>query len=982
MDFGSEFEAEPQGPDLESDPDLADFVAELAGIEIPQRADFEEELLAQLEQSWVMEEDPELQDLLTELSALDISERPSFRPELLAQLERTWLKEAVIPGRRWAWSRMAAAAAVAGLIMSVSVPPARAAIRAFFVGSAEADAPVEVMVPSTRFVAAPVPEVVSTLDVADQPAPTPDYTEPSLPMEAVEPFIPARVTYPELRDRESSEALILSFYPADLRSFGIGGTARVALWIDPEGSVSEPRVVESSGVAGLDQAAVAAAPNLRFYPALERGIPRGTWVEFDMVFRAPGAAERVDDEPVVMDEPVIDDLREPDLVNLEDAPLGPTMGTFALDGEDLLLQALGPQAEGETELGSAQSLLAGEAPASVLPLAWRAEAAATLEAAILRSPGNPAPYLALGRIRVNQGLDRDALRLFNLGLSRVESTDRAIPPEVVAGLHYERGLILHERWAPWADLGRVASSEVHREDCSQAGPVEATDGYVDTASLIRWNYLCPAKLETVFSEAFEPQSGPGRVYHEAVLDGFRSAADAHPAHREAATELILHLAEDGEWDEARERARTFAVATGGSVEAILLRGLVEHRSGNSARAQELFSLALANMPATERETLTGVSSVVTPQELHKLAAAGDGERSEMMDRFWALADPTPGTELNEAWVEHVSRGVYATRRFGSNRDAIEAWLRYGRPDAVRAFGQGETRIEFWDLGPGPDLTFHRPAGSFGLTLTAEGRAYLEELKAVEARRWPLPGSVKTLSGQATRFPGAESGFARVHLGIDVSALELDPGEGIPVTVLALDAEGDAEVLERFTRYDMGSVLRTAAEAGTEVSELVVDLELPDGTRAVYRTPVAATSSDPASGLMLVRPATAGTEFEGRWNAESVQTLASADLVAGGTVGLYAEFRPQTAAAGAPVPVFQAALRSADGARVIPLRVRAAGAGDPRTTWPGEPDLDGVYRVYAVADLDGISAGDYTVVLGTVGTPDSALGVASREVRIR
>ena len=34
----------------------------------------------------------------------------------------------------------------------------------------------------------------------------------------------------------------------------------------------------------MDQAAIAAAPFLRFYPAVDRGRPVGTWVRFDLEF--------------------------------------------------------------------------------------------------------------------------------------------------------------------------------------------------------------------------------------------------------------------------------------------------------------------------------------------------------------------------------------------------------------------------------------------------------------------------------------------------------------------------------------------------------------------------------------------------------------------------------------------------------------------------------------------------------------------------
>ena len=115
---------------------------------------------------------------------------------------------------------------------------------------------------------------------------------------------------------------------------------------------------------------------------------------------------------------------------LVDEPPAPT------DGEDaqleLLREALGDDRDDE-EL---EGLLSGEPPETALPLRWRHDAAAALEEAILRDSDNPAPYLALGRIRARQGLRGDARLAMAAKSSTVTGRRSAWSPAVAP----------HQRW--------------------------------------------------------------------------------------------------------------------------------------------------------------------------------------------------------------------------------------------------------------------------------------------------------------------------------------------------------------------------------------------------------------------------------------------------------------------------------------------------------------------------------------------------------
>ena len=64
-------------------------------------------------------------------------------------------------------------------------------------------------------------------------------------------------------------------YPLALVDRRIGGTVLVRMFVDDSGQVvrESTRIQESSGYPALDSAALAAAPKLRYAPALRNGVP-------------------------------------------------------------------------------------------------------------------------------------------------------------------------------------------------------------------------------------------------------------------------------------------------------------------------------------------------------------------------------------------------------------------------------------------------------------------------------------------------------------------------------------------------------------------------------------------------------------------------------------------------------------------------------------------------------------------------------------
>ena len=84
-------------------------------------------------------------------------------------------------------------------------------------------------------------------------------------------------------------------YPPALFAQGIGGSVELLLFVDSTGVVlpESTRVQRSSGHLVLDSAALAAAPRLRYSPAMRNGRPVATSFLQPIHFRHPGRTDSV-----------------------------------------------------------------------------------------------------------------------------------------------------------------------------------------------------------------------------------------------------------------------------------------------------------------------------------------------------------------------------------------------------------------------------------------------------------------------------------------------------------------------------------------------------------------------------------------------------------------------------------------------------------------------------------------------------------------
>jgi bla regulator protein blaR1 len=101
---------------------------------------------------------------------------------------------------------------------------------------------------------------------------------------AQEPTFTPYEVEPEVRNPSEIRAALAAEYPPILRDAGIGGVVMVYFFIDEEGVVAEAQVKQPSGHQALDQAAVRAARQFRFSPALNQGEPVPVWVQIPIRF--------------------------------------------------------------------------------------------------------------------------------------------------------------------------------------------------------------------------------------------------------------------------------------------------------------------------------------------------------------------------------------------------------------------------------------------------------------------------------------------------------------------------------------------------------------------------------------------------------------------------------------------------------------------------------------------------------------------------
>lgn len=895
---------------------------------------------------------PELAELDAELSRILLDERPSFGPELRNELAREWARPR--PPRRLAWVRQAVAACLAALAgVAVTVPPARASLaggidRILESLRGEEAVPEEEVV--VELPSGEAPPLDRELVVPPSPRPSRPVAMPE-PVEeegasgdALPPFQPGLFAYPRLVDPSEGRAVALRHYPADLQQAGIGGVVRLLLWVKEDGSVDSPRIPEqgSSGVLELDRAALRAAPALRFRPALRAGMPVSTWVEFDMVFEPPTASSLAK-EPEALETPGIPAVEgwQPPASWVEAAVVP---APIRMEARSLLQVAMGDtEAALEARFGPLEGVLSGDAPRGVNPLVWRAEVGRALQEARVRDPENAAPYLALARLRRKQGLRDEAQLLFQGGLDRATRGARPVSPRLVAELAYESGRIARERWLGWKDLGDVPIRSLTGRGCSTlVGP-----GPMATAeTLVAWNFSCPEGLRGALEEGFVARP-EGQEERATMLAAFVQAVEAYPAHVGANTELLLELADQESWLEVLEGSRRFGWASQGHPNARLLEGLALQRLGRTEEAETRFAEAVEWLEPEVGDQFRDLGGLIPELTLGRGGSA------------LGLSDPILSTPVDERRVEHLARAAYAFLRFGSlEADAARVWVRYGRPVRTRAFGAGPgVRLEFWDYGAGPDLTFHRPTSTRNGALTSEADDYLLELSSYfphwYGNRVP---AVRPLPAQLTRFGGSGPEGETLRVRVRIPDGVFSPAGGLTVGVFTVGEDQRVEpLLSRPVDAGSAADLDFTIPLRPGASQVVLELFDPE-SRVTAATRVSVRDDlDSVSELLLVDPGP-HTEGAGGRSGTGLAALSDPGRVPD-RLGVFAELYDMEPGSKYTV---RFELEAETGGRRTPVSFRPWDEQEFGSETLRVAPLEGPALEHAVLDLADVGPGSYTL----------------------
>ena len=140
---------------------------------------------------------------------------------------------------------------------------------------------------------------------------------------------------------------------------------------------------------------------------------------------------------------------------------------------------------------------------------------------------------------------------------------------------------------------------------------------------------------------------------------------------------------------------------------LLVLDLLDDAGDVLARTERKFDVlwSVYSWGRYEMDALGDLAYVLTESEMEMFKALSPAEREGFLKEFWTELDPTPGTGMNEALMEHFRRVRHADQHYGgaSIRGALtdrgRLYIKYGHPDDIQShysdyeFVQGTRFIE-------------------------------------------------------------------------------------------------------------------------------------------------------------------------------------------------------------------------------------------------------------------------------------------------
>ncbi|MBI4546024.1 MAG: GWxTD domain-containing protein [Gemmatimonadetes bacterium] len=442
----------------------------------------------------------------------------------------------------------------------------------------------------------------------------------------------------------------------------------------------------------------------------------------------------------------------------------------------------------------------------------RMKAQTALEEALRHDPDNPLYLLELGKLMLKQQIRLDAQRVLKRALAVAARADAATLAEV----HFQLGVLRETQWLRFRYRHNLPMYITQVD----AGRSFADPGYV-------WRLL---------DNSIYPGENQGELEREQMLEQFRAALAANPAHAGAAAHLLAYLYDEGQTEEYVAQARQFVRARSTSPLAYLALGLGLHRLAREDEAAGAFQYALSLMVEGERRQFEHIGRILSKDVEKQYIQLSEAGQAEYQQRFWGQSDPLFLTPANEFWLEYMARLAYADIRFGLPEYGVRGWetdrgviyLRYGPPVRKATFGPSVSNpgdfeawgriTTVWTYGEkGPVFVFRQNPGYRNATFANDFRFYAEDYRVRQPVQLATPSIPERhpLPMQVARFRG-ERGQMEVEIH---AALPLDKlMEKAPVARGEIESglfvqDERAREIERLVRKD---VVDFQTEAGTRL----------------------------------------------------------------------------------------------------------------------------------------------------------------------
>lgn len=454
-------------------------------------------------------------------------------------------------------------------------------------------------------------------------------------------------------------------------------------------------------------------------------------------------------------------------------------------------------------------VLASRADARATNYRDRLEAQASLETALRYDPNNPMYLLELGKLMLKQQIRLDAERIFNRALDAAARADAATLAEV----HYQLGLMRETQWLRFSIRHNLPFNVSH---------LDANAAFRDSRYV--WDLL---------EASMKP--GGGEEDRERMLEHFRAAIRANPAHIGANTHLLAYLYDEGMTDEYLAVARQFVRAAPSSPEAYLALGLGLHRAAKVDEAAGAFEVALTFMDPALREDFENIARILSVEAEKTYSSLTPAQRREYERRFWAQADPLFLTAANEFRLEYMARMAYADMRFGIPEYGLRGWetdrgliyVRYGEPVRKATFAPPTTRTTdmdalgkvttVWAYGrDGPVFVFRQNPGYRRAVFAGDFEFYAEDYRSRRPAVFTTPSIPEQfdLPVQVVRFRGPNGALdIEVHSLLPLARLGSDAAVAEGEIEFGLFIQDEkAKELQRDTRTEVVAFRGDSAEA--------------------------------------------------------------------------------------------------------------------------------------------------------------------------